>query len=142
MIRKPRSRLSGCFRMGAHTPNSEDHAVHRAHWSPVSLKNRALSPPLLVRTDGPGRLCGLVQAPPSPESLQLFVSASPTDGTPWLSLHPDNARMHTTATTVYFLSESDVQLLPHTPYSPDLSPRDFFLFTEMRKQMKGTLFGR
>ena len=38
------------------------------------------------------RLCGLVQAPPSPESLGQFVSAPPTDGTPWLSLHPDNAR--------------------------------------------------
>ena len=86
------------------------------------------------------RLCGLVQAPPSPECLRHFVSTPPTDSTPWLSLHPDNARVHTTATAVYFLNETEVLLLPPTPYSPDLSPRDFFLFTEMREQLKGTLF--
>ena len=54
-------------------------------------------------------------------------------------LHHDNASAHTAATTVAFLNESEVQLLPHPPYSPDLSPCDFFLFPEVKKQRKGTL---
>ena len=57
-----------------------------------------------------------------------------------LFLHHDNASVHTAAITVDFLNESEVQLLPHPPYSPDLSPCDFFLFTEVKKQLNGTLF--
>ena len=44
------------------------------------------------------------------------------------------------ATTVDFLNESEVQLLPHAPYSPDLSPCDlFYPIPEVKKQLKGTL---
>ena len=59
---------------------------------------------------------------------------TPRDGTPW----PSSA--HTAATTVDFLNDSEVQLLPHPSYSPDLSPSDFFLVPEVNKQLKGTLF--
>jgi hypothetical protein len=30
--------------------------------------------------------------------------------------------------------------LPHPPYSPDLAPADFFLFPEMKMQLKGRRF--
>ena len=33
-----------------------------------------------------------------------------------------------------------MQLLPHPLYSPDLSPCNFFLFPEVKKQLKGTIF--
>ena len=32
--------------------------------------------------------------------------------------------------------------MPHPPYSPDLSPCNFFLFPELKKRLKGTLFER
>ena len=38
-----------------------------------------------------------------------------------------------------FLDVSEVQLLPHSPYSPDLFPCDFLLITKMKKHLKGTL---
>jgi hypothetical protein len=31
-------------------------------------------------------------------------------------------------------------LLPHSPYSPDLAPADFFLFPKMKMQLKGGHF--
>jgi hypothetical protein len=30
--------------------------------------------------------------------------------------------------------------LPHPPYSPDLAPADFFLFSKMKMQLKGRRF--
>jgi hypothetical protein len=30
--------------------------------------------------------------------------------------------------------------LPHPPYSPDLAPADFFLFSKMKMQLKGRHF--
>ena len=48
--------------------------------------------------------------------------------------------MHTVATTIDFLNKSEIHLLPHPQYLPDLSPTDFFLFPEVKKQLKGTLF--
>ena len=40
---------------------------------------------------------------------------------------------------VDFLNESEVHL-SYPLYSPDLSPCDFFLFPEVKKQLKGTQF--
>jgi hypothetical protein len=31
-------------------------------------------------------------------------------------------------------------VIPHPPYSTDLAPRDFFLFTKMKLKLKGRLF--
>ena len=57
-----------------------------------------------------------------------------------LFLLHDNASAHTAATTVDIFNESEAQLLPHPPYSPDLSPWDFLLLPEMKKQLKNTQF--
>ena len=51
-----------------------------------------------------------------------------------------NAGAHTAATPADFLNESQVQLQPHPPCSPDLSPCDFFFFPQVKKQLKGILF--
>jgi histone-lysine N-methyltransferase SETMAR len=41
-------------------------------------------------------------------------------------VHYDNARAHTCSFTSGFLSKSKLERLPHPPYSPDISPCDFF----------------
>ena len=51
----------------------------------------------------------------------------------WTLLH-DNARRHTALSVSRFLTKHNVIVLPHPPYSPDLSPRDFFLFLRLTKK--------
>jgi hypothetical protein len=58
---------------------------------------------------------------------------------PWL-LHHDNAPDHTSVLTQQFLAKYKMAVIPHPPYSPDLAPRDFFLFTKMKLKLKGRLF--
>ena len=79
--------------------------------------------------------CGLVRASLSPEGFRSLVPASPKDGTPSpFSLSWQCQWAHNTAaTTVAFLNESEMQLLPHPQYSPDLSPCDFLLSPEVKK---------
>ncbi|CAH2005524.1 unnamed protein product [Acanthoscelides obtectus] len=43
-------------------------------------------------------------------------------------LHQDNASSHTAPKTRQYLTEENVELLDHPPYSPDLSSNDFFTF--------------
>ena len=68
------------------------------------------------------------------ECLQKLVRALhkkyPKSGTRRILLHHDNASSHTAALTKSFLKEKKLQLLPHPPYSPDLAPCDYYLFSE------------
>ena len=57
-----------------------------------------------------------------------------------LLLHHDNASAHTAAVTLNFLAASDVQLITHPPYSPDLAPCDLFVFPSVKMQLKGKQF--
>ncbi len=41
-------------------------------------------------------------------------------------LHHDNASSHTAAPTVEFIQASQIKVLEHPPYSPDLAPCDYF----------------
>jgi len=50
----------------------------------------------------------------------------------WTLLH-DNARRHTALSYSRFLTKHHVTVLPHHPYSPDLSPCDFFLFPRLKR---------
>ena len=72
--------------------------------------------------------------------FEVWCQSRPKTGLRGRFLHHEDASAHTAATTVAFLNESEVQLLPHPPYSPDLSPCDFFLFPEVKRRLKGTLF--
>jgi histone-lysine N-methyltransferase SETMAR len=56
-----------------------------------------------------------------------------------LILH-DNARPHTAKHTLDIISDLGWQILPHPPYSPDLSPCDFFLFSHMKNSIRGRRF--
>lgn len=49
----------------------------------------------------------------------------------------DNAPVHTAHVTSSTLDHSGFVVLAHPPYSPDLAPSDFYLFTNMKKEIRG-----
>ncbi|CAH2012489.1 unnamed protein product [Acanthoscelides obtectus] len=55
-------------------------------------------------------------------------------------LHQDNASPHTAQKTRQYLTEENVELLDHPPYSPDLSPNDSFTFTKIENRQRGQRF--
>jgi [histone H3]-lysine36 N-dimethyltransferase SETMAR len=64
----------------------------------------------------------------------------PKSGLKRIILHHDNCRPHKAAITTKFLEDNGVELLPHPPYSPDLSPCDFWLFKNLKQCLRGTRF--
>jgi len=54
--------------------------------------------------------------------------------------HHDSAPAHTSALGKAKLFELGYKLLPHPPYSTDLTPRDFFLFPNLKKTLAGQQF--
>jgi hypothetical protein len=61
----------------------------------------------------------------------------PGDGP--LILH-DNARPHLGKVVTDLLSKYEWEVLPHTPYSPDMSSPDFDLIHELKEPMHGRRF--
>ncbi|CAH1990392.1 unnamed protein product [Acanthoscelides obtectus] len=55
-------------------------------------------------------------------------------------LHQDNASSHTAQKTRQYLTEENVELLDHPPYSPDLSPSDFFTLPKIKNRLRGQRF--
>ena len=55
-------------------------------------------------------------------------------------LQQDNATPHTAALTVNTVQQMGWTLLPHPPYSPDLAPSDFHLFSALKKPLRGKHF--
>ena len=51
-----------------------------------------------------------------------------------------NALAHSAAVIQQFLTKKQVAVLNHSPYSPDLSPPDYFLFPKVKLQLKGAIF--
>jgi len=52
----------------------------------------------------------------------------------------DNARPHTAHTTQAKLADLGFTVLPHPPYSPDLAPSDYYLFSPLKAGLKGRNF--
>ena len=52
----------------------------------------------------------------------------------------DNARPHTAAKSVQKLTDIGFTVLPHPPYSPDLAPSDFYLFSPLKSAIRGRDF--
>ena len=57
----------------------------------------------------------------------------------WL-LHHDNAPAPNALGIREFLVKNNIAVLEQPPYSPDLAPCDFFLFSKLKKVIKGTGF--
>ncbi|CAH1992062.1 unnamed protein product [Acanthoscelides obtectus] len=55
-------------------------------------------------------------------------------------LHQDNASSHTAQKTRQYLTEENVKLLDHPPYSPDLSSNGFFTFPKIKNRLRGQRF--
>lgn len=55
-------------------------------------------------------------------------------------LHHDNASSHTARQTIAFLNQKNVELMDHPPYSPDLSPNDYFTFPRTKDLLRGHRF--
>ena len=54
--------------------------------------------------------------------------------------HQDNAPCHKSMKTMAKLHELGYELLPHSPYSPDLAPSDYFLFADLKRMLAGKKF--
>jgi histone-lysine N-methyltransferase SETMAR len=52
----------------------------------------------------------------------------------------DNAPAHKAARVCQFSTPKSVTTLHHPPYSPDLSPPDYFLFSKLKMKLKGLHF--
>ena len=52
----------------------------------------------------------------------------------------DNAPAHKSASVQEYLKESGLIVLDHPPYSPDLSPCDFWLFPRLKEMLAGHNF--
>ena len=49
----------------------------------------------------------------------------------------DNAAVHNSILVTDYLSKMSIKTVPHPPYSPDLSPCDFWLFTKLKEKLRG-----
>ena len=52
-------------------------------------------------------------------------------------LQQDNAPVHTSQVAMQAVRDCGFELLPHPPYSPDLAPSDYYLFSELKKELRG-----
>ena len=55
-------------------------------------------------------------------------------------LQLDNARGHTCKVAMDAVERNGYELIPHPAYLPDLAPSDFFLFPNMKKDIRGLHF--
>ena len=70
----------------------------------------------------------------------IFLLRSLGIGNSVLGGFPNNARPHAAALTQNLLHEFGWEVLDHPPYSPDLAPSDYHLFTDLKKWLGGQRF--
>ena len=52
----------------------------------------------------------------------------------------DNARVHTSKIAMESVERNGYELIPHPACSPDLAPSDYFLFPNLKKDIRGRHF--
>jgi transposase len=55
-------------------------------------------------------------------------------------LHHYNAPAHTSLKTTEFMTNNNMVIVPHPPFSPDLAPCAFTLFPKLKMKLKGRHF--
>ena len=60
--------------------------------------------------------------------------------TPSVLLLQDNVPAHTSQVAMTAATECGFEVLPHPPYSPDMTPSDFCLFLKLKSNLRGTQF--
>ena len=68
---------------------------------------------------------------------KFYKKKRPSVGLKGTFLLHDNAPAHKCKVVVDFLDKEKVKVIKHPPYSPDLSPCDFFLFPRLKKMLSG-----
>jgi len=68
-----------------------------------------------------------------------IIRVRPEIANTWILYH-DNAPCHRAFSVTQFLTLKNITVLPQPPYSPDMSPCDFFLFPRIKQVVKGTHF--
>ncbi|GBP96595.1 Mariner Mos1 transposase [Eumeta japonica] len=90
--------------------------------------------------------CGFVVVPEpesSPTSTQrswLDMDAHGTLIICWRTLLLGNASVHSARVSRQALKDTGFSEIDHLPYSPDLAPSDYFLFSNLRKELRGRRF--
>ena len=67
--------------------------------------------------------------------VDFYQKCRPRTGVCGIKLLHDNAPAHKSATVQEYLKESGLDVLDHPPYSPDLSPCDFWLFPRLKEML-------
>lgn len=75
-----------------------------------------------------------------PKVLDEITIRNPKSGLRRWSIHFDNAPAHTANQTTALLDATGINLVQPAPYSPDLAPCDFFLFPQIKKNLRGIRF--
>ena len=70
---------------------------------------------------------------------EFYNKKRPSKGSSGVHLLHDNASSHKCEVKPFLASEK-VTVLNHPPYSPDLSPCDFFLFPRLKKMLSGNKY--
>ena len=71
---------------------------------------------------------------------EFYNKKRPSKGWSGVHLLHDNASSHKCEVVKSFLASEEVKVLNHPPYSPDLSPCDFFLFPRLKKMLSGNKY--
>ena len=72
--------------------------------------------------------------------VDFYQKCRPRTGVRGIKLLHDNAPAHKSATVQEYLKESGLDVSDHPPYSPDLSPCDFWLFPRLKEMLAGHRF--
>ena len=72
--------------------------------------------------------------------VDFYQKRRPCTGVRSIKLLHVNASAHKSATVQEYLKESGLDVLDHPPYSPDLSPCDFWLFPRLKEMLAGHRF--
>ena len=57
-----------------------------------------------------------------------------------ITLHFDNARVHTVRKVIQFMDLHQMKRAPHPPFSPDIAASDFYLFVFLKDRLAGKVF--
>ena len=72
--------------------------------------------------------------------VDFYQKCRPCTSVRGIKLLHDNAPAHKSATVQEYLKESGLDVLANPPYSPDLSPCDFWLFPKLKEMLAGHRF--
>ena len=71
---------------------------------------------------------------------EFYNKKRPSKGWSGVHLLHNNASSHKCEVVKSFLATEKVKVLNHPPYSPDLSPCDFFFFPRLKKMLSGNKY--